>query len=203
MNIDVRNWIGQVTTGHGVMILAPTVLAALSGTMSWTNAVPLLVAGGIGLLWPENTAAMAAGQSMVGDVETLITAYRTGLEHAGQASAPRTSVPAVPAHATAVAGLAALAICAAALSACTNQTPAQVQANVAAAASGLVCVADTSGKVVTAASTKDPAAVKAANAALAIGGTLTTDAACQAAVASGAAAIVAAAPQPAAAASKP
>ena len=191
MNTSLQTWTGQVTTGHGAMILAPTLLAITSGTIGWEAAIPLLFAGVIGLLWPENTAAAAAGQSLGSDVEALIAAYRTGLSHAGADPAAAGSVPAVPAPraSAAATGLATLGVVAAALGACANQTPAQQQATVAAVASGLICVADTTGKVVAATSTKDPDAVKTANAIVAAGGAVTTDAACQAAIASGSVAL--------------
>jgi hypothetical protein len=173
------------------MILVPTLLAVASGSMTWETAVPLLVAGVIGLLWPENTPAKAAGQSAATDVEALIAAYRTGLGHAGTDPVAAGSVPNVaPRRASAAAtGLATLGIVAAALGACSNQTPAQQQATITAVTSGLICVADATGKVVAAASTQDTNSVKAANAIVAAGGTLATDAACQAAIASGAVAL--------------
>lgn len=76
----------------------------------------------------------------------------------------------------------------AALAACAGQTPAQKVAAVQAVASGLVCLKDASGTVMQTASTSDPNAVKALNSAVAAGGTLMTDAACQAAIAAGVAA---------------
>ena len=68
----MNNWLGQVTTGHGAMIVGPTVLAVLSGQMTWTTATPLLVAGAVGLLWPENTALPAQAQTATADLETLV-----------------------------------------------------------------------------------------------------------------------------------
>jgi hypothetical protein len=173
------------------MILAPTLMAAMSGTMTWDTAIPLLIAGVTGLIWPESTVAATATQSVGRDVEALIAAYRTGLDHAGAAPVTPASVPTIPAYSATVAGFAALAISAAALAGCANQTASQKQADLAAVASGLICIADTSGKVVSATSTADPNAVKAASAAIAAGGALATDAACQAAMTSGVAALTA------------
>ena len=76
-----------------------------------------------------------------------------------------------------------------ALTACANQTPAQQAATETTVASGLLCLADASGKVVATASTRDPNAVKGVNSAIAAGSVLLTDSACQTAFASGAAAI--------------
>ena len=201
MNSSFQSWVGQVTTGHGVMVLAPTLLAIGAGSMSWETATPLLLAGVIGLVWPENTAAKAAGQAVATDVEALIAAYRTGLDHAGTDPAEAGSVPTVPSHPAGLTatGLATLGLTAAALAGCSGQTPAQQQAAITAVASGLICVADTTGKVVTAASTGDANAVKAANAMVAAGGALTTDAACQSAISNGLVATAAPAAAPVAA----
>ena len=75
MSTTLKSWFGQVTTGHGFMILAPTMLSAMSGAISWTNAAPLLVAGAIGLVWPENTALQTASKSATADVASMIAAY--------------------------------------------------------------------------------------------------------------------------------
>ncbi len=75
MNNSLRTWFGQVTTGHGFMIIGGTVLSVLAGTTSWVVASPLLVAGVIGLLWPENTALRTAAQATVADVEAMMAAY--------------------------------------------------------------------------------------------------------------------------------
>ena len=193
MTFNSTTWIGQVTTGHGAMILGPTLLAVASGTMTWQAAVPLVVAGAVGLLWPENTSLKTSAQTVATDVTALIAAYRSGLDHAAASAAPITAEPPAPSVTQSRTGAAvtALALSVAAglsLAACANQTPAQQAAGEKAIASGLLCLADASGKVVGTATTSDPASVKAANAAVAAGGVLTTDAACQDAIASGAAA---------------
>ena len=90
MNFDA--WFRQVTTGHGMMILAPTLLALVGGQMTLQTAIPLLVAGVVGLLWPENVAAKTAAGAVATDIEALIAAYRTGLGHA--ATAPAAAPPA-------------------------------------------------------------------------------------------------------------
>ena len=48
VNFSFSEWIGEVTTGHGAMIIGPTLLAVSSGTMTWPTAVPFLVAGVVG-----------------------------------------------------------------------------------------------------------------------------------------------------------
>ena len=58
------------------MILAPTLFAALAGSMNWETAAPLLAAGVVGLVWPENTALKAAAKTTVSDMAAMMTAFR-------------------------------------------------------------------------------------------------------------------------------
>jgi hypothetical protein len=74
-----------VTTGHGIALVASTLLALLSGTTTWTSAAPFLLAGVIGIVWPENTALETSAQSAASDVAGMVSAY-------GEAAV--TSVPA-------------------------------------------------------------------------------------------------------------
>lgn len=73
MSTSLKSWFGQVTTGHGVMVLAPTLLSVLSGTMTWTQAAPLLVAGAVGLVWPENTGLKTAAQTSAADIANTVS----------------------------------------------------------------------------------------------------------------------------------
>ncbi|HVC63584.1 MAG TPA: hypothetical protein VND19_24860 [Acetobacteraceae bacterium] len=192
MNFSLGTWIGEVTTGHGAMILGPTLLAASSGTMSWPTAVPLLAAGVIGLLWPENTALERAAMTTAIDIEALIVAYRTGLSHGAVGDAPDAiAAPPVsqPHGGAAASALAMLVAAGLTLTACANPTPAQQAAAETTIASGLLCLADASGRIVATASTNDPNSLKAVNAAIAAGNVLLTDAACQIAFARGAVAM--------------
>jgi hypothetical protein len=186
LNFNLNTWIGQVTTGHGAMILGPTLLAVGAGTIDWQTAVPFLAAGVIGVLWPENTAMQGAARTVASDVEALLAAYRTGLSHgaAGNASEAAPAVTPSPPHVeTAMPALAMLVAAGLALTACGNQPPAQQAATETSIASGLLCLADASGKIVATATTSDPNALKAVNAAIAGGDVLLTDAACQSAIA--------------------
>ena len=189
MKPEIRTWLGQVTTGHGIMVLVPTALAIMSGTMSWQAGLPLLMAGIVGLAWPENAPLETAVQSFATDVAAAIAAYRAG-SPSSTGSVPEVIAP-EPASARIGAGASGLTLLFAtsfALAACADQTADQRAQDVRAIAAGLVCIADAAGKVVATASTTDPDMVKAANAAVAAGGVLTTDTACQAAVTSGVAA---------------
>ena len=191
MHFDLNAWIGQVTTGHGAMILGPTLLAAISGTITWRTAIPFLAAGIIGLLWPENAPMQVAATNTTTDVEALITAYRTGLSHGATTETTPTGTVAGPSHpgVGASVALATLAATGLALGACTSQSPAEQVAAAATVANGLLCIADASGNVVATATTSDPNALKAVNAAVAAGDVLLTDAACQRALANTAAAV--------------
>ena len=76
MNQTLKTWIGQVTTGQGVMVIVPTLCAALSGAMDWAIAAPLLLAGVVGLLWPENIALKAAAQTAMTDMMNVAATLR-------------------------------------------------------------------------------------------------------------------------------
>jgi hypothetical protein len=197
VDLNLNNWLGQVTTGHGAMILGSTLIATASGTMTWTTALPFVAAGLIGLLWPENTPLMGAAQKVVTDVETLIIAYRAGLRHAAPGETPAAAPVAVGKSAATIVAIAMLAAAAVGLGACAGQTPAQVAATQTAVASGLLCIADASGKVVQTVSTNDSNTLKAVNSAMAAGNVLLTDAACQAALVNGVAALPRSATTPA------
>jgi hypothetical protein len=75
LNESLKSWLGEVTTGHGVAVLASTLLAVLSGTTTWAAAAPFLLAGLIGLVWPENTALQTAAQAAATDVTGMVTAF--------------------------------------------------------------------------------------------------------------------------------
>lgn len=72
LNKSMMAWLGQVTTGHGFMILAPTVLSVLTGAMAWHTALPLVVGGVIGLAWPENTSLQANSQALAADLTGMV-----------------------------------------------------------------------------------------------------------------------------------
>jgi hypothetical protein len=81
--MNIREWLGQVTTGHGIMILAPTILAVMFHQMTWQQAVPLLVAGVIGILWPENPQLKTTGQAATSDIIQVVQAFFAGKAQAG------------------------------------------------------------------------------------------------------------------------
>ena len=93
-----RSWYGQVTTGAGMMLLAPTLLALLAHQVTLEQAIPALAAGVVGLIWPENkplaeavrgaaTAAVEAAPQAAASAEAIIGAYKAGLAH-GMTLAP-------------------------------------------------------------------------------------------------------------------
>jgi hypothetical protein len=172
LNSSNNTWIGQVTTGHGFMVLTPTLLAALSGSMSWTDAIPLLVAGAVGLIWPENAGLKSAAQTAAIDLEKIYTEYHNEMI-AAAANAP---VPPDPRKT--ITGLAVLAAIGMSLTACAGQTPAQQ----AAEAQAVTCFADTAAAVATAAGKPGSTVAIAVDATAAVGTQLTSDPACQAAI---------------------
>lgn len=106
-----KTWLGQVTTGAGAMLLAPTLLALLAHQMTLAQAIPPLAAGVIGLIWPENKKLGAEVQSVTAqavqlapavavDGRALLDAYRDGLTHGvtlAHGSPLPIAAPAVPA----------------------------------------------------------------------------------------------------------
>jgi hypothetical protein len=78
----IEAWVRQVTTGHGVAVLGPTLLAVGTGQMTWLQALPLLVGGIALVLWPENTALQVAVKATVTDVEAVAAAYKAGMAQA-------------------------------------------------------------------------------------------------------------------------
>ena len=106
--MDIRSWLGQVTTGGGIAALLGTVSALAAGQLSPQQAIPVLVAGAVGLIWPENTGAQTTAASAAVGAETLVAAYRSGLQHAVAASAaptaalPLAAAPVEPAPTTLV-----------------------------------------------------------------------------------------------------
>ena len=185
LNNQMKNWLGQVTTGHGMMVLAPTLLSLTSGTISWNAALPLLAAAIVGLVWPENAGLQGAARTIVADAESLIEAYRTGLQHATSGASAPVAVAGTPGPLPpppAATGLAILAATAIALSACANQTDAEKVAEARAFTSGLMCIADAGGKISAVAATDVPDGTKAAAAATIAAGSLAQDPACIAAM---------------------
>jgi len=137
LKLSTKTWIGQVTTGHGFMLLAPTLLAVFAGTMSWDVAFPLLVAGAVGLAWPENGPLKDAAQAVAADLEKLYTQYNSNVV-AMAANAP---LPPDPNKMSV--GIAVLAAIGLSLAACTGQTPAQQAAELRMAE----CIADTAARI--------------------------------------------------------
>ena len=170
MSNSTNAWFGQVTTGTGFMLLAPTLLAALSGTMSWSAAFPLLVAAAVGLVWPENTGLKDAAQTAAADLEKVYAKYQSNVV----AAASNAPMPPDPRKTSA--SFAILAAIGLSLTACAGQTPALQAAEMRA----IECIAGTTARV--AAATADPAsgAMKVANAATAAERELSTDTSCAA-----------------------
>jgi hypothetical protein len=71
----IKTWFGEVTTGHGFMIIAGALLSVVSGATTWAAAAPFLAAGVVGLLWPENTALQTAAQAAITDLAGMLSAY--------------------------------------------------------------------------------------------------------------------------------
>jgi hypothetical protein len=75
LNNSLNPWLGRVTTGHGVAVLASTLLAVLSGTTTWAGAAPFLLAGVIGLIWPEAAPPLTPAQPVAGQLTDVMTTH--------------------------------------------------------------------------------------------------------------------------------
>ena len=100
----IKMWYGQITTGAGAMVLAPTLLALLAHQITLAEAIPAIAAGIVGLVWPENkplaaavqgamTQAVAAAPAAIGSADAIIGAYRAGLTHGMSLAPPVIAVP--------------------------------------------------------------------------------------------------------------
>lgn len=74
--MNMKNWIGQATTGAGVSTLLGLCAAALSGSLSWQQALPLAVGSLAALIWPENPQISAVAQKTGAEVTALVSALQ-------------------------------------------------------------------------------------------------------------------------------
>lgn len=65
--MTLKQFLGQPTTVAGLATLTGTLHAALTGTLTWNAAVPLLVGAAVAIILPDNTAFEKK-------IETLVTA---------------------------------------------------------------------------------------------------------------------------------
>lgn len=105
--INLLGLLRQATTGFGSAGVGSVLLAVAMGQMTWTQAAPALIGSAVLILWPEKpglrdpavklaTDVVAAAPPIVADFETLLEAYRTGLQHGSQGVAPPKAIPAPP-----------------------------------------------------------------------------------------------------------
>lgn len=92
--MTLKQWLGQTTTGAGFATVLAGAGSLATGTIGWQQALPLLMAGIAGLIWPENSALQAAAKQTAADAEAVIAAYQTGVKRAAPASA--TAQPVAP-----------------------------------------------------------------------------------------------------------
>lgn len=79
--MTARKWLAQSTTGTGLSALFAYLAAVASGSMTWVQAMPLLVGGLVGLAWPEDAGLKSAAEETTLSIERLVDAYRIGLQH--------------------------------------------------------------------------------------------------------------------------
>jgi hypothetical protein len=91
IDMKLKRWLGQSTTGAGVAVLLAIIASFAVGNLTWDHALPLLAAAIVGLIWPENSALQAAAGNTAASVESLLAAYRAGLS---ETHAPKPAVQA-------------------------------------------------------------------------------------------------------------
>ena len=85
----MKNWTGQVTTGLGVLVGTPVVIAWMTGQITTQVAIPGIVAAVIGLVWPENKPVAEAAQTITtAMIPQLMAAYNHGLREGSAAATP-------------------------------------------------------------------------------------------------------------------
>ena len=86
--MNFKQWLGQTTTGAGFATILATVGGFVTGSVGWQQALPLVVAGVAGLIWPENSPLQSATSKAAQDVETLVAAYQATKPAANATAAP-------------------------------------------------------------------------------------------------------------------
>lgn len=96
----LKSWLQQSTTGAGFAAIFGTLAAASSGQITWHHAIPLLVGGAVGLIWPENKVAQQESSTLAQDLIGFIPLISAAVEHgktlAAPAAAPAAAEPATP-----------------------------------------------------------------------------------------------------------
>lgn len=80
--MNLSDWFGQATTGAGFATLLGAASSIASGAVTWQHALPLIVGGVVGLVWPENTKLQSGIGAAASDVETILSALQTGSQSA-------------------------------------------------------------------------------------------------------------------------
>lgn len=80
--MNFSNWFGQATTGAGFATLLGAASSVASGAVTWQHALPLIVGGVVGLVWPENTKLQSSVGTATSSVETMLAALQTGSQSA-------------------------------------------------------------------------------------------------------------------------
>jgi uncharacterized membrane protein YfcA len=64
--MNLKNWLGQSTTGAGIATLLGALAAIASGSITWQQALPIAIGGVIGVIWPESTTPKIQAQQAAG-----------------------------------------------------------------------------------------------------------------------------------------
>lgn len=97
MNLTIlKAWFSQATTGTGIAGILGILASVASGQMTWQQAVPMLVAAAILLIYPEGKQMASGGSTLAQDLIQFIPLITAAVEH-GKTIAPAPSTPAQPA----------------------------------------------------------------------------------------------------------
>ena len=80
--MNLSDWFGQTTTGAGFATLLGAASSVASGSVTWQHALPLIVGGVVGLVWPENTKLQSGIGVAASDVQTILSALQTASQNA-------------------------------------------------------------------------------------------------------------------------
>lgn len=77
--MTIKTWFGQSTTGVGIATLLASLGAILSGGITLEQAVPLVIGGLAGVIWPENAQLSITAEQAAKNIEHIFAAYEAGL----------------------------------------------------------------------------------------------------------------------------
>lgn len=81
MKLNMKPWVGQISTMLGALIAAPVTVALIQRQISVEQAIPGILAALVGLIWPENQGLSADVEDTATQVVHLLPALVAAYEH--------------------------------------------------------------------------------------------------------------------------